>query len=360
MINKKRLIATFIDLVKIDSPSGEEKEISRIVSDKLNKLGASVEFDSYGNVIAKFDGIGEPIMLNAHLDTVEPGRGIKPIITQGTIKSDGTTILGADAKAGIAEILEALESLQEDKKTHLPIDAIFTLQEETGLYGALNLDYKKIRAKYGVTFDGHGKVENVTTSAPGYTRIDAKILGRAAHSGFEPEKGISAIKIASEIISSLELGRIDNETTANVGTIRGGSVRNAIPEEVTIEAEIRSRNLDKLNKHTIHFEKVFNETLAMYKNAKVKLNIFTEFNPYLFEDDHNVILLVSKSLKSIGLIPVLEPSGGATDVNIFHEKGIKIVCVGAGYHNPHTTREYVEIQDLTNGAKFCEQLVSIG
>lgn len=359
MINQKRLVNTLLDLVRIDSPSGEEKEISKFIAEKLRKLGGKVQFDNFGNLIAKFAGSGEPIIINSHLDTVEPGRNIHPQIKGDRIVSDGTTILGGDAKSGVAIILEALESLQEDKKSHLPIEVIFTLSEENGLLGALNLDYNLISAKHGVTFDGEKSIEHITTSAPGYSRIDVTISGRSAHAGMEPEKGISAIKIASEIISQLEVGRIDDETTANIGLIEGGSARNAVPETVHFKAEIRSRNLEKLEKHSLHFEKVFKEVMEKHPKAKIELNINREFDPYLFEENHSVIELISKTLKKLDLKPNLKASGGGADVNIFHTHGLEVVCVGIGDYNPHTTREYVIISEMLEGTKFCEELISI-
>ena len=289
MINPKRLVNTFLDLVKIDSPSGEEKNIAIFVSKKLTDLGGNVISDSYGNLITKFPGNGKSFLLSSHLDTVEPGRKIIPKIYGDKVESDGTTILGGDAKAGIAIILEALQSLVEDKKSHVPLEIVFTLEEETGLLGATNLDYSQINATKGIVLDAVGGVENLILSAPGYTRIDAEITGRGAHSGFEPEKGISAIKIASVIISRLNIGRIDAETTANVGTIRGGSARNAIAETAYLEAEIRSSNVEKLREQTQFFEETINNVLLDYPGAKVNLEMITEFEPYKIEKNHPVI-----------------------------------------------------------------------
>ena len=359
MINKKRLTKTFLDLVQIDSPSGEEKNVAKFTANRLTDLGGQVEFDSYGNVIAKFKGAGNPVMLNSHLDTVEPGRGIKPIIKGDKITSDGTTILGADAKSGVASILEGIESVMENGTSHVPIEIVFTLGEEAGLLGAVNLDYSKIKSKIGVTLDNVRNVGHITTSAPGYSKVDVAITGRAAHAGFDPENGISAIKIASEIISKLSLGRIDHETTANIGIIRGGSARNAIPENAYLEAEIRSISLKKLQKHTKHFEEVISRTLAKYKLASVLVNIKTEFDPYVFDKSQQAVEQAIKTLEKININPKLEPSGGGADVNIFNSKGIEAVCVGAGFYNAHTTREYALISEMLQSAKFCEEFVSI-
>jgi tripeptide aminopeptidase len=359
MIREDRLVQTFLDLVKIDSPSGNETRISKEIIKRLQILGGSVETDSYGNIIAKFPGTGEPLLVNSHLDTVEPGRGIKPVIHNGKITSDGTTILGGDAKAGVAEILEALTSLKEEKQKHLPLDVVFTLDEEIGLKGAINLDYTKLSAKHGVTFDCEGGVESIINSAPGYNRVDVTITGRGAHAGFEPEKGISAIKIAAEIIAKLEVGRIDDETTANIGMIEGGSARNAVPEKVHFRAEIRSRDLKKLETHSLHFEETFKDVIQKYPEAHISLKIERDFNPYHFEENHQVIELVKKVLHEMKLSPKLTATGGGADVNIFHEHGIEAVCVGIGDYEPHTVREYVLIPEMVKAAEFCEKLIRI-
>ncbi|MBU3978241.1 M20/M25/M40 family metallo-hydrolase [Patescibacteria group bacterium] len=359
MIRKERLLQTFLDLVQIDSPSGEEQKIAKEMIRRLEALGGSVERDAFGNIIAKFKGVGDPMMINAHLDTVEPGRGIKPVIHGDRITSDGRTILGGDPKAGVAAILEVLTSLKEEKHKHVPLEVVFTMSEEIGLKGAVNLDYSKLTAKKGITFDGDGGVGTVTTSAPGYNRVDVTIIGRGAHAGVEPEKGISAIKIGAEIISKLEIGRIDHETTANVGLIEGGSALNAVPERLHFMAEIRSRSLQKLEKHSLHFEEIFNAVMQKYQGAKIELKIVREFDPYLFKENHSVIQKIKNVLSQLGLKPKLELSGGGTDVNIFHTHGIEVVCVGVGDYGAHTTKEYALISEMIQTARFCEKIVKI-
>ncbi len=357
MINQDRLVQTFLDLVKIDSPSGHEKAMAEEVAKRLEKLGAAVEFDSYGNVIGHFEGKGEPFMLNAHLDTVEPGRNIKPIVEHDIIKSDGTTILGADPKAGVSAILEALTSLNEDTQETVPLDIVFTLGEENGLYGATYLAYDKIRAKRGITFDGEGEPHNIDLSAPGLNRINAIITGRSAHSGVEPEKGISAIRVASEIIAQLPLGRLDEETTANVGIISGGNAWNSVPEKVEFKGEIRSRNLEKLEQYSLEFHSIANTVLTHYPGAKLDLVIKREFDPYEFTDDHKMIAQIKTIFTELGKEARLLPSGGGTDVNIFHTHGLETVVIGTGAYEMHTTREYVEIPQMLEAAQFCEMIV---
>ncbi|OGH12771.1 MAG: hypothetical protein A2776_02830 [Candidatus Levybacteria bacterium RIFCSPHIGHO2_01_FULL_40_10] len=357
MIKKARLIKTFIDLVKIDSPSEHEDEIAKNLLSRLKKLGAKTDTDSYGNVFGFFEGIGDPFMLNSHMDTVEPGRGIKPQIKGDRIYSDGNTILGGDAKAGLTIILEALTSLVESGKKHIPINVVFTRGEESGLFGAINLNYGKLRAKQGITFDGDDDVSNVDISSPGYDRVDVTITGRGAHAGAEPERGISAIKIASEIISKLKLGRIDFETTANIGLISGGSARNAVPETVHFKGEVRSRDRKKLEKHTRHFEDVINNTMNKYPDASVNLVLEREFNPYRFEEQHPVIDKIKKAFSELKIKPNLHETGGGSDVNIFHNHGLQSIVVGIGDYEAHTTREYVVISQMVQAAEFCEKIV---
>lgn len=357
MINKKRLIRTFLDLVKIDSPSGEEGKVAKEVAKRFEKLGGRVEFDGFGNLIAKFTGEGEPLLLNAHLDTVEPGRGIKPKIAGNIIKTDGSTILGADNKAGVALILEALTTAQEDKIKTLPLEILMTLGEEAGLLGALNLDYKRITAKQGVTFDGHADVGNVNIAAPGYYRVGVEIIGRSAHAGVEPEKGISAIEIASKIIASLSLGRIDEETTANVGLIEGGSARNAVAEKTSFQAEIRSRDIEKLENHANHFREVFDRFDKEYSEAILNIEIKKEFNPYKFTEDHPALKRVLDVYKDLKIKPTLEPTGGGSDVNIFNGHGLEVVCVGTGVYDMHTKKETLNISQFVQAAEVCYALI---
>ena len=352
MINKERLIKTFVELVKIDSPTGEEDAVAKILISKLKALGFSVETDSFGNVIGKLKGTGEPFMLNAHMDTVEPGRGIQPIVGKDLITSDGATILGGDPKAGVSIILEAIESLQE-RKVNLPnLEVVFTRSEEVGLLGAVNLDYSKVASKTGLTFDGDDAVTNATISAPGYNKVDVIITGIGAHAGVEPEKGLSAIKIAAEIISELEVGRIDFETTANIGLISGGSARNAVPESVEIKAEVRSRNLEKLASHSQKFQAVFDKAIAKYPTAKIDLKIEREFDPYPFKKTHKIIEKVQKVMKKMNLEAVLHESGGGTDVNIFHQHGIEAIVMGTAVYDAHTKRENVRIPELIEATEF--------
>lgn len=358
MINDKRLIKTFIELVKIDSPSGEEDSMAKEMSKRLKSLGGLVQTDSFGNVIAKFPGIGDPLLLNAHLDTVEPGHSIKPKVGKTKIETDGSTVLGGDDKAGLAIILEALTTIVENKTAHIPLEIVLTRGEESGLEGAINLDYGMVTAQKGVSFDGHGPVTNITVAAPGICPIDVTIIGRSAHAGVEPEKGISAIEIASKIISELKLGRIDFETTANVGLIEGGSARNAVAEKVQFRAEARSRNMEKLEAHLAHFKEIFDKYDKEYQDAQIEVQVKRECQPYNFSEDHPMIQEILKVCKALSLKPSLEPTGGGADVNIFNAHDLEVVCVGTGDMELHTKREYLVIKDFIEAANFAEKLIT--
>ena len=358
MINRDRLVKTFIDLVKIDSPSGEEDEIATELTKRLKQLGFDVRRDSYGNLIAS-NGGENPLILSAHMDTVEPGRGIAPSIQGDRIVSDGTTILGGDCKCGVAAILEALESVNEDQVPHLDLEVIFTRDEEIGLVGARNLDFSLIKGKESVVFDGEGPVNQITSSSPTYIGFELEIVGRAAHAGVEPEKGLSAIRVAAEIIARLPQGRIDEETTFNVGNISGGSVRNTVPENTSIIGEFRSRSLESLDALQGQIAEAVTEAEHLFPEAKIETHLHTEFETYSLNEDDLATKRVTTTLRGLGLQPIMKASGGGTDGNVFRLNGISAVVVGMAEHGMHTVRESVVIPELMDTAHLCESLIRI-
>ena len=357
MISQERLVGSFCDLVRIDSPSDEEEEVALQLADRLGRLGFSVERDAHGNVIASEDG-ENPLLLSAHMDTVEPGRGIKPIIKGDRITSDGTTILGGDCKAGVAAILEGLESVSEDGTSRRPVQVVFTRGEEIGLVGATNLDYSMIRAGEAVVFDGNGPVNTITGASPTYMRFDITVKGRAAHAGVEPEKGLSAIRIATEIINELPNGRLDEETTFNVGLISGGSVRNAVPAEATFGGEWRSRNTETLDSIKMQLLSTLERTRERYKEASIEEELEVMFQMYNLDPEEQIVRLVTRVMREMDLVPNICPSGGGTDGNVMRLHGIESVVVGMSTNEMHTVDEYVVISDLVNTARFCRDVIS--
>ena len=356
MIRRDRLVETFCEIARIDSPSGEEEAMAQYLIARLEGYGFNVERDDYGNVVAN-DGREDPIILSAHMDTVEPGRGIQPLVDGDRIYTDGTTILGGDCKAGVAAIIEALESILEDNVEYNAVEVAFTREEEIGLVGARNLDFSLLSGKEAIVFDGEGPPSQITSSSPEYIGIDIEITGRAAHAGVEPEKGLSAIRIAAELITRLPQGRIDDETTFNVGTIEGGTVRNAVPESTTVHGEFRSRNIESLDSIRIQVDEAVNDVRDMFPEAEIDCHLHTEFVAYNLEEDDPALDRVKVALESLGLTPTLQPSGGGTDGNVFRLNEISAVVVGMADHGMHTVREYVTIPDLVDAAHLCETLL---
>ena len=356
MINRDRLVKTFLELVAIDSPSGEEDAIAADLQRRLEALGLTVHADDYGNLIAS-EGRESPLLLSAHMDTVEPGRGIKPRIEGDRIVTDGTTILGADCKAGVAAILEALQSVKEDGAEHIPIEICITRAEEPGLLGARELDYSKITARECIVFDSPGPPSRVISAAPTYVGFQIDIRGRAAHAGVEPEKGLSAIRVAAEIVTRLPQGRLDEETTFNVGTIEGGQVRNAVPEHASLVGEFRTTNSETLERLQKQLTSVLAEVRQMYPSAVIEDHRKTEFEAYVLSDDDSAVRRIDDAMRAVGLEMTMAPLGGGSDANIFRQKGIEAVVVGMGAVGMHTLQEYVNIPDMVDTARLCEAMV---
>ena len=357
MINQERLVNAFCELVKIDSPSDEEEAVAQHLTDQLTRLGFQVDRDAHGNLIASEDG-ANPLMLSAHMDTVEPGRGIKPQVVGDRVQSDGTTILGGDCKAGLAAIMESLESAAEDGSPRRPVQVVFTRGEEIGLVGAANLDYSMIKCREAVVFDGNGPVNTITGASPTYMRFDVSVTGRGAHAGVEPEKGLSAIRIASEIISDLPNGRLDEETTFNVGLISGGTVRNAVPVEATFGGEFRSHNTESIDLLRMQVLASLQRAREKYRDANIQEELEMMFRMYRLDPNEPVVRLVTGLLKDLRLEPDIRPSGGGTDANAMRLNGIDCVVVGMSTNEMHTVNEYVVIPDLMATAQFCHTLMT--
>ena len=359
MANQERMVNDFSDLVRIDSPSGEEWDVALHVSERLSNLGFQVARDDHGNVIAREDG-DNPLILSAHMDTVDPGRSIRPQVVGDRITSDGNTILGGDCKAGVAAILEALQSVKEDGKPRRPLEVVLTRGEEIGLVGASNLDFSMISGREAVVFDGNGPVNTITGASPTYMAFDINVRGRGAHAGVEPEKGLSAIKIASDLIAELPQGRIDEETTFNVATINAGTVRNAVPSEASVTGEFRSMNMESLELLRMQLITSVNTIRSRYTDAEITETLEMMFQMYRLDPNEATAQLVMRVMRGMGMEPNIKPSGGGTDGNVFRLNGIESVVVGMSTNLMHTIDEYVVIPDLVNTALFCEELMTYG
>ncbi|WP_066637513.1 M20/M25/M40 family metallo-hydrolase [Desulfolucanica intricata] len=367
MVNQKRLLNEFLQLVQIDSLSGQERQIADYLKQKLTTMGLSVYEDqagqkvgaTAGNIIAFLNGSKSEapvIMLSAHMDTVEPGTGIKPVIKDGVIYSEGETVLGSDDKAGIATILEAVQQIQEHNIPHGGIEIVFTIWEEGGLFGAKNLDFSRIKAKMGYVLDADGSPGTIITKAPSHDKIQAVVRGRAAHAGIKPEEGINAIQVAAHAITNMQLGRIDEETTCNIGIISGGKATNIIPETVTLVGETRSLDNLKRKAQTTAICNALNAAAEKF-GAQVEIKTELEYsNVDLSEDDQAVVIAITAA-KNLGLMPRIEKTGGGSDANIFNQIGIQAVNLGIGMHKVHTKEEFITIEDLINNARYLVEII---
>lgn len=369
MIQKDRIVNELIELIRIGSPSKSEAEICKVVTKKLTQISAKVKLDNVGksfgsngsNVIAKIEGKKgvPPILLNAHLDTVGQDSNIKPIIKDGVIKSDGSTILGSDDKSGVAIILEVIRVLKENKIPHPPIEVVFTICEEIGLFGAKYLDVSQLDAKYGYALDT-GEIDKVTVAAPSHNRIYIKIYGVEAHAGAAPEKGISAIEVASKAIAKLKLGRIDEITTANIGKIAGGTATNIVAGYTEVAAEVRSHSEEKLARVTKEIVKTFKQTAADSKKivkgkqivAKVEENVVSEYIKFELSKNAPVVQRILKAGKKLGADIGTLRGGGGSDANIFNKSGIQVAVVGTGMQKVHTKEEFIKVESLLFSANL--------
>jgi len=351
MINEGRLLDTFLGLVRIDSPSGEEAAIAQELSARLRGLGLAVELDGMNNVVARLPGRGNPLLLAAHMDTVRPGVGVKPVVRDGVVCSDGTTVLGGDDKSGVAIILEAVECLVEGKLPHPPLEVVLTVQEEVGLLGAKGLDQSRLRAKTGISFDCGGAPGTVVVDTPTHDSVSAVVHGKAAHSGTRPEDGVNAILVAAEALVSMPLGRIDEETTANFGTIRGGTATNIVPDLVELRGEARSRQLAKLEAQTAAMVGALKDA-AEHHGASVEVDVKREYDGYTLTDADPIVAALMDACRAVGVEPRLLPTGGGSDANIFNAAGIQVANLSPGMSKVHTTEECVAVSDMVTCAEI--------
>lgn len=368
MINEKRLLDRFLKYVQIDSPTKFEREFAEYLMKEMEEMGLEVYMDdagekvgsNSGNVIGKLKGNtnGQTILFSAHMDTVSPGKGIKPVIKDGVIYSDGTTVLGGDDKAGIAAILEAVETVIEQDIPHGDIEIVFSIYEEGGLFGAKNLDYSKLKAKRGFVFDSSGKPGQIIIQGPAQNKISAKFIGKEAHAGVAPEKGISAIQMAAAAISNMKLLRIDDETTANIGIISGGQATNIVTKEVNIEGEARSLSNEKLKEQTEHMVKCCEDAANKF-GGSVEIDLENSYGAFKIDEDSVIVQKVKEACANIGLEPRTSASGGGSDTNILNANGIEAVNLGIGERQPHTLEEHLHIKDLENAARLALELIKV-
>ncbi|GAA0458460.1 M20/M25/M40 family metallo-hydrolase [Alkalibacillus silvisoli] len=365
-VNEQRLIDEFMELVQVDSETKHEGQIAEALKQKFIELGLEVQEDQAkdktghgaNNLICTLKGNNpdaEVIYFTSHMDTVVPGKGIKPSIEGGYIVSDGTTILGADDKAGLAAMIEMIKRLKEEEVQHGDIQLVITVGEESGLVGARALDSSLIKAKYGYAVDSNGDVGNIIVAAPSQAKLEIIPRGKKAHAGVAPEEGVSAITLAAKAVSKMPLGRIDDETTANIGRFEGGQATNIVCDEAYVLAEARSLEPKKLEKQIENMKKACRQAEADI-GGEIEVKVTYMYPGYKQQEGDQVVEVARAAAKSIGRTSVLESSGGGSDANIISGLGIPTVNLCVGYENIHTTDERMPVQELI---KIAELLTAI-
>lgn len=361
-INSPHLIELFIQLAKIDALSGNEKPLADFIKSFLSNLGYKVEEDNakiktgsnQNNLICKIGNGGDFVLLS-HMDTARSTTNVKPLVQDDKITSSGDTVLGVDNRAGVSVLLYILEKIAAEKIPVKDFTIAFTTCEETTLFGSQNLGING-EIKKGYIFDSGYRPGSFIYSACGAIAFNLKIIGRASHSGIAPEKGINAMQIAAKTISKLPLGRIDKETTMNIGTLTSGSAVNVIPELAVLEGEVRSFDLKKAQKYFDMLAKTFKEE-AESVNAKMEVNHYWDFMPYTIHEDSEVYKDVVRALKAVGLNPDPKISLGGSDANSLNGRGIQSINLGIGAQNPHGNDEFIYIEDLVKSAEIALELV---
>ena len=353
-MNSERLIATFCELVKIPSETPNDREFVSYLEKLFKKEGAETHLDSYGNLVAKFaaknSSNNEPLAFCCHADTVKPGMDIEPIIDNGIIRSKGDTILGADDKAGIAILIEMLKSSEK----HPPLEFIITRCEEIGTEGSSNLDYSLIKSKIAYVLDEEN-IDEIIIGAPTKLALTVEYLGISAHAS-EPENGTSSILAAAKAIASMKLGRLDKESTANVGVIEGGEIVNGIPEKTKIIAECRSCDHNKALNIAKDMENTFRRAAAD-TNTSVKIETVIKYEAFKLPEDSKVVQIALNTLKKNGIKAKTLVITGGLDANNLNNHGIQAATLGVGYRDIHTTEEYLVIKDLEISAKTIIEIV---
>lgn len=366
IVDESRLVTLFKQLIAINAPSRGERECVDFVMALLAQMGlehwedgaAKEVIGNAGNVIAKLPGTapGAPtIFFSAHFDTVEPTAGLKIVEEGGLIKSDGTTILGADDKAGMAAILEAVRLLQTHKPAHGDIYLLFNVCEEIGLLGAGALELDGLGIDYGYVLDTGPPVGSFVNRTATHDALEVTFIGKPAHAGKHPEDGISAIQVAAEAIHGMRLGRINPETTANFGVITGGSGVNVVPATVHLRGEARSTSESDLDAQVAHMIDRCRAAAAKW-GAQVEIEHERHYHAYTIPEDSVVVQTAFAASRACGFDPFLRTTLGGSDANKINAKGIPCIVVATGMDKIHTHDEEVSRQSLVENAWLAYEL----
>jgi len=352
---RSRLLDTFLAAVRIDSPSGEEAVFARWCADRLLELGCDVRVDATaevtgsdtGNVVAELaaTAAGATVVLSAHLDTVEPGRGIVPVVEDGVVRSAGDTVLGSDDKAGIAAILETLAVLRENGRPHARVRVLLTTGEEIGLRGAHAIDAADCAGDVALVLDAAGEVGGIVVGAPTHYTFTATFRGVAAHAGVHPEKGRSALVMAARAICAMPLGRLDPETTSNAGAISGGGATNVVPGECVLRGECRS--LDGVR--VVEVRDAMDGAIraaAEHEGGSVDVRWKKEYDGYRYEEGDPALAIVEAGVRAAGFEPYLFFTGGGSDANVLTSKGVPAIALSCGMTDVHGIGETIAVTEM--------------
>jgi tripeptide aminopeptidase len=355
-MSQPEVVSLFTELAALPSPPGDERVVADRVTAYLRDLGLAVDEDdagtrigsNAGNLYARIAPTGEggtPLFFCAHLDTVPPEGEIEPVIEDGVIRNTAGTILGADNKAAVAAMLEATRRVLSENLPHGGIELLFTPKEETGLHGAAAFDQEQLQARIGYVYDQAAPIGEVILGAPFAHSMEVRFHGRAAHSGMYPEEGRSAIAAAAKAIADLKLGRIDEDSTANVGLISGGTAGNIVPEWCSFLAEARSHDQQKLADLVREMLEAVTFAAGL-EDCQVETEVHKSYSGYRFKRDDFVVRLACSALEQAGYEPSFKLSGGAADANVFNERGLACVNLANGMAEIHTPDEHIAVTDL--------------
>ena len=365
MIREDRLVENFLDMVKISSPSKNERAMGDYLLKVLKELGLEVREDNAGelnggncgNIIGVLKATGKKkFLFSAHMDTVVPCEKVIPVIENGIIKSDGTSILGGDDKGGIAAIIEMLRVIKENDLEHPEIIVVFSMGEEIGLLGSKSFDIDSYGVDFGFILDSSGKPGKIITKAPSAARGKITIIGKPAHAGISPESGINALTVAAHAITKIKLGRVDTETTSNIGVVSGGQATNIVMPSVELDYEARSLSNEKL-------QSLLDETFNIFQKvcddfgAKLENDVKVEYPGFALEDCEEVVEIVKAACEKAGVKSETASSGGGSDTNIYNSKGVPSVNLAVGMTKVHTLEEYIEIKDLVDLSKILVEII---
>lgn len=366
--NQVRLVDEFTKLVAIDSPSYGERLMGDYIKERLAALGLFVLEDGVGEKIGgtcgniygylKGDDSLSPLLFCVHLDTVEPSRGKKAVIGKdGTITSGGNTVLGADDLSGVAAILEALTVITEKNVSHRPLEVLFTVAEEVYTKGSEAFEFSKLLSNEAYVLDLTGPVGTAAIAAPSILSFTVTIHGRTAHAGFAPEKGIHAIAVAADAIAQLKMGRQDEETSLNIGTISGGLGTNIVPDRCVVRGEVRSFNHEKAKKQVELVREQFEQS-AGARSATVDFELTIAAVAYETAQEHPIVRRFEVACDGL-LLPVsLIKTFGGSDNNVMTQHGITGIVLASAMNRCHSNEEFTTVEELTRLAELTLALMT--